>query len=325
MTGEFEIIAKYFAPLATAPGAEGLRNDGGHFTPGAGLCAVVTADAMVAGVHFLPDDPPETLGRKLLRVNLSDLAAMGARPLGYLLVAAFPKDIGEAWIAAFASGLARDQAEFGVDLLGGDTVSTPGPLTLSLTAFGEAAPDRILSRSGARAGDEVYVSGIVGDGMLGLKALRGELPHVSAPDRAALAERYRLPLPRLALGLALSEGGLATAALDVSDGLLADMGHICAASGLAAELCAAAVPLSAAAVRTLDASPGLRHGILSGGDDYELLFTAAPGRAGTIQSLARDLDLPLTSIGRMTAGQGVRAIDDAGEEISLPSKGWEHF
>lgn len=325
MTGEFEIIAKYFAPLATAPGAEGLRNDGACFTPGAGLCAVVTADAMVAGVHFLPDDPPETLGRKLLRVNLSDLAAMGARPLGYLLVTAFPKDIGEDWIAAFASGLARDQAEFGVGLLGGDTVSTPGPLTLSLTAFGEAAPDRILTRSGARAGDEVFVSGAIGDGMLGLKALRGELTRLSAPDRAALLERYRLPRPRLALGRALSEAGLATAALDVSDGLLADMGHICAASGLAAKLHAPAVPLSAAGARALEAESGLRHRILSGGDDYELLFTAAPGRAGAIQSLARDLDLPLTSIGRMTAGQGVHAFDDAGEEINLSSKGWEHF
>jgi thiamine-monophosphate kinase len=326
MIGEFEVIAKYFAPLAAgAPGAEGLSNDGACFTPGAGLSAVVTADAMVAGVHFLPEDPPETLGRKLLRVNLSDLAAMGARPRGYLLVAAFPDGIEEDWISAFAAGLARDQAKFGVDLLGGDTVSTPGPLTLSLTAFGEAAPGRILTRSGARAGDRVFVSGMIGDGMLGLKSLRGELMHLSAPDRAALAERYRLPAPRLALGRALSAEALATAALDVSDGLVADMGHICAASDLAAKLDAAAVPHSAAGARAIDADAGLLARSLTGGDDYELLFTVAPDRAGAVQALARDLKLPLTPIGRMVAGQGVRVFDGGGEEIALPSKGWAHF
>ncbi len=326
MTGEFEIIAKYFAPLAAgAPGAEGLSNDGACFTPGAGLSVAVTVDAMVAGVHFLPGDPPETLGRKLLRVNLSDLAAMGARPRGYLLVTAFPKDIEEDWIAAFADGLALDQAEFGVDLLGGDTVSTPGPLTLSLTAFGEVAPGRALSRSGARVGDEIFVSGAIGDGVLGLKALRGELTHLSEPDRAALAERYRLPAPRVSLGRALSERGLATAALDVSDGLVADMGHICDASGLAAELHAPAVPLSVAGARALEADGSLLPGLLTGGDDYELLFTLAPDKAGAIEALAQDLGLHLTRIGRMSAGQGVRVLDGAGEEIALPSKGWAHF
>ncbi len=326
MIGEFEIIAKYFAPLAAgAPGAEGLRNDGAYFTPGAGLGTVVTADAMVAGIHFLPDDPPETLGRKLLRVNLSDLAAMGARPLGYLLVVALPEGIGEAWISAFAAGLALDQAEFGVDLLGGDTVSTPGPLTLSLTAFGEAAPGRILSRSGARAGDEVFVSGTIGDGMLGLKALRGDLMDLSQPDRAALAKRYRLPVPRVALGQALNESGMATAALDVSDGLVADMGHICEASGLAASLHAPAVPHSAAGARALDADASLGPRILTGGDDYELLFTVAPDQATAVESLAQELGLRLTRIGRMSAGQGVRVLDGEGEEIPLSSKGWAHF
>ncbi len=326
MIGEFEVIAKYFAPLAAgAPGAGGLTNDGACFTTGAGLGTVVTADAMVAGVHFLPDDPPETLGRKLLRVNLSDLAAMGARPRGYLLVVAFPAGVAEAWISAFAQGLARDQAEFGVDLLGGDTVSTPGPMTLSLTAFGEAAPDRLLSRSGAADGDEVFVSGTIGDGMLGLKALRGELVHSSEADRDALANRYRLPSPRLALGLALGERGLATAALDVSDGLAADMGHICEASGLAASLDAPTVPLSAAGARALDAHGGLGPRILTGGDDYELLFTVTPERIAEVESLARELDLPLTRIGRMSAGRGVRALDGEGKEIPLPSKGWAHF
>jgi len=326
MIGEFEMIAKYFAPLtAGAAGAEGLRNDGACFTPGPRLSAVVTADAMVAGVHFLPDDPPETLGRKLLRVNLSDLAAMGARPLGYMLILSLPEEIEEDWIAAFASGLARDQSEFGIDLLGGDTVSTPGPLTLSLTAFGEAAPGRTLSRSGADAGDEVYVSGTIGDGMLGLKTLRGGMAHLSDSDRAALSERYRLPTPRVSLGQALSAQGLATAALDISDGLVADMAHICAASGLAASLREPAVPRSIACIHALDADAGLVPRILTGGDDYELLFTVAPDRSAAVDSLAQELGLPLTRIGRMSAGQGVRVLDGDDKEISLPSKGWAHF
>ncbi len=326
MPGEFEIIAKYFAPLAAgATGAEGLGNDGAMFTPEAGLSVVVTTDAMVAGVHFLPDDPPALLGRKLLRVNLSDLAAMGARPRGYLLVTAFSKDIDESWIAAFAEGLARDQTEFGVDLLGGDTVSTPGPLTLSLTAFGEIVLDRVLHRSGACAGDEIYVSGTIGDGALGLMALRGALDHLEAAGRAALAARYRLPVPRVALGQALAARGLAHGALDISDGLVADLGHICEASDLGACLSAEAVPLSEAARRALDADPDLHETILTGGDDYELLFTAAPEQAAAIAALSRELSLPLTRIGRMSAGQGVRVEAGDGGEIFLSSKGWAHF
>ena len=214
LPGEFEIIAKYFAPLtAGAPGAEGLTNDAAVFTPRAGLGVVVTVDAMVAGVHFLPGDPPETLGRKLLRVNLSDLAAMGARPLGYLLVTALPRDLEEPWIAAFAAGLAEDQEAFGIVLMGGDTVSTPGPTTLSLTAFGEVATGHALTRAGAREGDDIYVSGTLGEGALGLKVLQGAFGDLSEADRASLAGRYRLPEPRLALGQALADRGLASAAL----------------------------------------------------------------------------------------------------------------
>ena len=326
MPGEFEIIAKYFAPLAAgAAGAEGLGNDGAIFTPDAGLSVVVTADAMVAGVHFLPEDPPDLIGRKLLRVNLSDLAAMGARPRGYLLVTAFPEDIDDAWIAAFVEGLARDQAEFGIDLLGGDTVSTPGPLTLSLTAFGEMAQDQVLHRSGARAGDDIYVSGTIGDGALGLMALRGSLDHLGAEDCVALAERYRLPVPRIALGQALAARGLARGALDISDGLVADLGHICDASGLGAYLSAELVPLSEAARRALDVDSGLCETILTGGDDYELLFTAAPEQAEAIAALARELSLPLIRIGHMSTGRGVRVEARDRTEIILSSKGWAHF
>jgi thiamine-monophosphate kinase len=326
MRGEFDLIARYFAPLAeAAPGAQGLRNDAALFDPAGDECLVLTVDAMVAGVHFLPEDPPETIGRKLLRVNLSDLASMGARPRGYLLAAAFPKDMDEAWIAAFAAGLAEDQAIFGVALYGGDTVSTPGPLTLSLTAFGETPKNRALSRGTAGDGDLIYVSGTIGDGMLGLEVLRGGLPELSDDHRAYLSTRYRLPEPRVKLGRRLAEDGLASAALDVSDGLAADLGHIAEESGLAAEIEAAAVPLSPAARRLIESAPERLPELLGGGDDYELLFTVAPGRTEEVAALAVTLDLPLTAIGRMAAGQGLRVNDSAGHEVTLKGAGWRHF
>ncbi len=329
MRGEFELIARYFAPLAeAAPGAQGLRNDAALFDPtgpAGDSSLVLTVDAMVAGVHFMPEDPPETIGRKLLRVNLSDLAAMGARPRGYLLAAAFPRDIDEAWVAAFAAGLAEDQAIFGVALYGGDTVSTPGPLTLSLTAFGEAPKGRALSRATARAGDLVYVSGSIGDGLLGLEVRRGDLAGLSEDHRAYLTARYRLPEPRLELGRRLAEDGLASAALDVSDGLAADLGHIAEESGLAAEIEVAAVPLSPAARAVLGSAPDRLPELLAGGDDYELLFTVAPARAGEVAALAVTLDLPLTAIGRMAAGRGLRLRDPAGREVTLKGAGWRHF
>jgi thiamine-monophosphate kinase len=329
MRGEFELIARYFAPLTeAAPGAQGLRNDAAIFDPTGPTgdnSLVLTVDAMVAGVHFLPEDPPDTIGRKLLRVNLSDLAAMGARPRGYLLAAAFPKDIDEDWIAAFAAGLAEDQAIFGVALYGGDTVSTPGPLTLSLTAFGEAPKNRTLSRATAQAGDLVFVSGTIGDGMLGLEVLRGGLRALSEDHRAYLAARYRLPEPRLELGRRLAEDGLASAALDVSDGLAADLGHIAEESGLAVEIEAAAVPLSPAARAVIERAPERLLELLGGGDDFELLFTVAPGRAEEVAALAVTLDLPLTAVGRMAVGQGLRVRDPAGREVALKGTGWRHF
>ena len=326
MLGEFELIARYFAPLAaSAPGAFGLRNDAATFAPEPGQSVVVTTDAMVEGVHFLSGDPADLVARKLLRVNLSDLAAMGAGPVGYVLTVALPPPVDESWIAAFADGLRADQDEFGIVLLGGDTVRTPGALTLTLTALGQVPAGTALIRSGARAGDLVYVSGTIGDGALGLLALRGELAGCGATERAALADRYHLPRPRLALGQALAAQRLATAALDVSDGLVADLGHIAAESCLAAEIQAPAVPLSAAARAALDRAPGLREAILTGGDDYELLFTVSPAQAAAIVALAGALALPLTRIGAMAAGAGVRAVDEAGAVIPLAKAGWTHL
>jgi len=319
MLREFEFIAERLRPLAAgSAGALDLEDDAALLDPPAGMTLVLTKDAMVAGVHFFPDDPPEQIAQKLLRVNLSDLAAMGAAPLGYLLALARPKALTDDWLTGFCAGLAADQRAFGIGLLGGDTVSTPGPLTLSLTALGQLPRGGALRRRGARQGDDLWVSGTLGDAALGLLVLQGKL-EAPAAARDFLIERYRLPRPRLALGQALR--GLAHAAIDVSDGLLADLGHILETSGVGAELCADRLPLSPAA-RDL---PGARDAALAGGDDYELLFTVPAERRRAIPALARRLDLPLTRIGRIEAGSGLRVLDAAGDEIRSPRAGWQHF
>ncbi len=329
MRGEFDLIRHYLAPLAkAAPGALDLKDDAALLEPPKGCELVVTADALVAGVHFLADDPPDLVARKLLRVNLSDLAAMGARPLGYLITAAWPDDTEEAWVARFAEGLAADQEAYGIALLGGDTTSTPGPLCLSLTALGAVPAGRALKRSGAAPGDLVFVSGTIGDSALGLAALEGRLTGLSEGARDYLIGRYRLPRPRLALGQALVEGGLAHGAIDVSDGLVADLGHVCAASGVAGEIEAARIPLSGTARAALDGRAGEPEALArlaTGGDDYELAFTAPPESVGTMAALGRDLGLPLTRIGRITAGEGVRLLASDGAEIDAGAGGWTHF
>jgi thiamine-monophosphate kinase len=319
MLGEFEFIAARLKPLAAGtPGALDLEDDAALLDPPPGTTLVLTKDAMVAGVHFLADDPPGEIAKKLLRVNLSDLAAMGAAPLGYLLALARANETPESWLAGFCQGLAEDQAEFAIGLLGGDTVSTPGPLTLSLTAIGQVPQRQALRRRGALPGDDLWVSGTLGDAALGLLVLQGKLDPTE-DGRDALVRRYRLPQPRLGLGEALR--GLAHAALDVSDGLLADLGHILEASGAGAELWAERLPLCTAA-RDL---PGVRDAALSGGDDYELLFTVPPARREQVVALARRLGLPLTRIGRIEAGSRVRVLDETGQEIAPVRRGWQHF
>ncbi|HEX6842168.1 MAG TPA: thiamine-phosphate kinase [Stellaceae bacterium] len=320
--GEFERIRRFFAPLA-APGALGLRDDAALIDGPDGQHYVLTADAIVEGVHFLSDDPPAQVAQKLLRVNLSDLAAKGAEPVGYLLVTALPRARGEAWLEAFAAGLAADQESFGIGLLGGDSTATDGPATLSVTALGRVASGRAVLRSGARAGDGVYVSGTLGDAALGLQALRGELAGTTAQARDFLAERYRLPQPRLALGQRLV--GIAHAMIDISDGLVADLGHIAEASGVSAVIEAALLPLSAPARAVIAAEPLRLSAALSGGDDYELLFTAASDAGAALTALADELGLPLTKIGRIETGSSVEVLDDNGEVLALPVTGYRHF
>ncbi len=324
LPGEFELIARYFAPLAADnPAALGLADDAAVIEATPGFETIATVDMLILGVHFLADDPPDLVARKLLRVNLSDLAAMGATPRYYLLAMGVPRDIDASWMESFAAGLAEDQEVYGVRLAGGDTTATPGPMTLSLTALGEVPAGEVIRRSTARVGDDVYVSGTVGDAALAVALMRGDFGPREADEFAHFFDRYRLPRPRVALGPALR--GLATAAIDISDGLVADLGHVCETSGVAAEISAPRVPLSSAGDRALAAKPDLVRTVLTGGDDYELLFTADPAAAGRVAVAAASCDVQVTRIGRIVAGSGVRVVDADDREIDLEMTGFRHF
>jgi thiamine-monophosphate kinase len=314
LPAEFALIARHFRPLA-GPGALDLQDDAAVLAPPPGRDLVLTADAMVGGVHFLPDDPPDLVGRKLLRVNLSDLAAKGATPLGYLMTVSTPRDTPDAWFAGFTAGLAQDQLEYDVILLGGDTTSTPGPISLSLTVLGHVAPGRAVHRAGARPGDGIWVTGTIGDGALGLAVARGRLQDPSG----FLLARYRLPQPRL--GLAIS--GIASAGMDVSDGLVQDLGHLCRAAGLTAEIDAARVPLSPPARQ---AGPDWLTTCLTGGDDYELLLAVPPAREAALRQAAQQAGMAVTRIGAFRAGPAeVMVRGPGGKPMALPTGGWSHF
>jgi len=320
--GEFERIARYLAPLA-APGGLELLDDVALIDGPPGEQYVLKTDAIVEGVHFLPKDPADQVAQKLLRVNLSDLAGKGAAPVGYLLTTALPRSRNENWLAAFSRGLARDQAEFGIGLLGGDSVATKGPVTLSVAAIGRVRTGTAVLRRGAQPGDLVFVSGTLGDGALGLMALRGKLPRLKTAARRYLADRYRLPRPRLALGQRLV--GTAHAMMDISDGLVADLGHICAVSNVAAVIEAEKLPLSPAARAAITFNPKLLLAALAAGDDYELLFTAAPEAATKLAAVGMELGVAVTAIGRVLAGTGVRVRDAKGAPIRVDSGGYRHF
>jgi thiamine-monophosphate kinase len=322
--GEFALIERFFAPLAKSyPLAFGLTDDAAFLRPRKGRDLVITKDVVVAGVHFLKSDAADLVARKALRVNLSDLAAKGAKPRGYLLGAVLPKRRDPSWLKKFSAGLATDQAEFRVPLIGGDTVSTPGPLTLSITAIGDVPSGARLLRSGAQAGDDIYVTGTIGDAALGLDILTGKIGCRNSGLRTYLVTRYRLPQPRLGVGPGLLT--LATACLDVSDGLIADLGHICETSRLGAEIEAESMPLSAAARTILEGRPRLLNRLLTGGDDYELLFAASPANARKVAVLARQTGVEISRIGRITPGSGVRVLGPTGRPIAIKRGGYAHF
>jgi thiamine-monophosphate kinase len=326
LPGEFELIARYFAPLAAnAPGALGLTDDAVTFLPPAGMELVLTTDALTADLHFLRGDPPDLIARKMLRQNLSDLAGKGARPLGYLMTTALDDEIDEAWIAKFTEGLAQDQAEFDIALWGGDTTATPGPLALTATLIGSVPAGRALRRGGARPGDRILVTGTIGDGFFGLAAHRGELTDLAEPECRFLAQRYLLPQPRLALGRALAEQGLAHAGMDISDGLAADLAHMCAASGCGADIAVASVPLSDAVAELVAEAPALIASALTGGDDYELLLAVPPDRVSAVLEAAKRTATAVTEIGTFTAGSEAGFIDRDGQPLALEKQGFTHF
>lgn len=322
--GEFDLIAKYFAPLARGEtGALGLTDDAAYLSPAAGRDVVVTTDAIVEGVHFLPGDPPAAIAQKALRVNISDLAAKGAKPRAYMLTAILPSMIDDDWLAAFASGLKQDQKRFGLTLIGGDTVSTRGPLTLSITAIGEVACGRMVKRSGAQVGDDVWVSGSIGDAGLGLIQSTPQKLSLPTVHTSYLISRYQVPQPRLTLGLALV--GLAHACIDVSDGLVADLGHICTASGVSILVNGADIPLSRAAAAALAAGEISLESLLTSGDDYELAFTAPASARTRLTGIAATLKIKIARIGRAGGGEGVSVLDDDSKPLHFDRRGFTHF
>ena len=326
---EDELIARYLAPLA-GPGGLGLRDDAALATPRPGHDLVVTKDMLVAGVHFFPDDPPAIIARKALRVNLSDLAAKAAVPTGVLLGLALPHDWTEPWLAAFCTGLADDLRGFACPLLGGDTTATPGPLTISITAFGEVAVGRMVPRTGARAGDALFVTGTIGDAALGLRICFAEpedagwIAGLDPAARAALVGRHRRPEPRLQMRDALRDH--AHAAMDVSDGLLGDLGKMLRLENLTATLALPDIPLSPAARGLVAAHPRLWEHVLADGDDYEILCAVPPDEADSFASAAAAAGVPVARIGIATSGEGPMQVRDGnGALLDLARHSFQHF
>jgi thiamine-monophosphate kinase len=325
-SGEDSLIAHYFRPLATDPGAFGLVDDAAVLKA-QGDDIVVTTDAIVEGVHFLAQDPPDTIARKALRVNLSDLAAKGATPAGFVLTLAL-RDADEAWLKPFAHGLGEDAALFSCPLLGGDTVSTPGPLMISITAFGRVPAGKMVRRSGAKPGDRIVVTGTIGDAALGLGILKGGAAAAALAGDAAASEmligRYRVPQPRNALAMAVRDH--ANAAMDVSDGLAGDLTKLCTASGVSAVIDAQSIPLSAAAAALLARGTVDMEAIVSGGDDYEILCAISENRLDAFAQAAGLAGVAVTSIGTIIGGGAVpRFLDPQGREIALRRRSYSHF
>jgi thiamine-monophosphate kinase len=323
---EDRLIARYFRPLAKHPGAFGLSDDAAALTPPPGCDLVLTTDGVIAGVHFFPDDPPGSIARKVLRMNLSDLAAKGAKPIGFLLSIALPEKFEESWLAAFTEGLGEDAEQLGCPLLGGDTDRTPGPTSVSITAFGAVPHGAMVRRSTAKAGDHVVVSGTIGDAALGViirrEAAMAQRWRLTAGMRDHLLRRYLLPEPRNALADAVLHH--ASAAMDVSDGLAGDLAKLCHASSVAAEVDVSRVPLSQAVRGAVSSEPALIETALSGGDDYEILCTIAPDKLASFQASAQAAGVAATEIGRVVAGRGTRFVLD-GKPLHFARPAFSHF
>jgi thiamine-monophosphate kinase len=322
-SAEDRLIARFFAPLATHAGALGLTDDAAVMAPPPGCDLVLTADGIVGGMHFFADETPDAIARRALRVNLSDLAAKGAKPLGFLLTLALPAEAGEDWLAGFTQALREDAAHYECPLLGGDSVRTPGPVTVSIAMAGSVPSGTMVRRAGAQAGDTVFVSGTIGDGALGLTLRKGAAWKLDEAHRAHLAARYRLPQPRTALAEAVRTH--ASAAMDVSDGLAGDLAKLARVSAVAAEIETARVPLSAAARAVTAANPAALETALTGGDDYEILCTVPHDRADSFRAAAQAAGVPVTAIGRIVAGEGARFIGPDGAALAFRRAAFSHF
>lgn len=318
--GEFDLIAKLLAPLTQGDGrALGLLDDAAVIPQKTGQDTVVSTDTLVAGVHFLMTEPADIIARRLLRVNLSDIAAMGAEPFAYFLNLTLSSEVDDDWLTAFASGLQADQQAFGVKLLGGDTTHSPGPLTLSVTIFGAAPTGEAIRRDTARPGDLVFVSGTIGDAGLGLQRLQD-----GADGGDPLVRRYQTPEPRVPLGISLR--GIASAMADVSDGLLADLGHICTASGVGAYVSLSAIPLSDAARSAIGGEAERTVTLLTSGDDYELVFSVPPELADAAREAAVIAGVAIAEIGRLESGTAAVTVRDGeGRDITPKRAGYTHF
>jgi thiamine-monophosphate kinase len=325
-SAEDRLIARYFRPLAKHPGAFGLGDDAAVITPPAGCDVVLTTDGVIAGVHYFPDDQPENIGRKALRMNLSDLAAKGATPLGFLLSLALPAGVDEAWVAAFATGLGEDAERYGCPLLGGDTDHTPGPTSVSIAAFGAVPHGKMVRRSTATTSDVVVVTGTIGDAALGVQLRRDESLakrwRLSEAMSAHLKQRYLLPEPRNAFADVVLQ--YASAAMDVSDGLVGDLAKLCRASGVGAEINAAGVPMSDAVRAAIAADPAALETALTGGDDYEIVLTVAAERVAALWAAAAAADVRVGVIGGIVTRQDIRFLHD-GKPLAFGRASYSHF
>jgi len=326
-SAEDRLIARYFKPLAKHPAALGFNDDAAAIAPPPGCDLVLKTDGVIVGVHVFADDPPDAIARKALRMNLSDLAAKGAAPLGFLMSIALPKDVAESWVAQFAEGLGADADHYGCPLLGGDTDRTPGPAAVNIFAFGTVPHGRMVLRGGAKPGDRVVVTGSIGDAALGL-ALRRDASlrtrwRLDQRGHDHLAGRYLLPQPRNAIADMLREH--ASGAMDVSDGLAGDFAKLCRASNVAGEIDVARVPLSDAARAALAADPAMIETVVTGGDDYEILASMPASRVEPFRQAAGDAGVAVTEIGAITAGEGACLLDGNGRALRFAHPSYSHF
>ena len=327
-SAEDRLIATYFRPYATHPGAFRLTDDAAVLAPPPGHDLVLTVDAVIGGIHFFPEDAADMVAKKALRVNLSDLAAKGAKPLGFLLTLALPKSVAEPWVELFARGLGTDAELYECPLLGGDTTGTGGPIAISITALGSVPTNTMVRRSGAQAGDAVMVTGTIGDAALGLE-LRDAVTaakrwRLDNKHQYQLMRRYLLPQPRNALAEAIRLN--ATAAMDVSDGLVGDLGKLCDVSGVSADIEVARVPLSEAAASVVKSEPAAMDKVLTGGDDYEIVCTVPPERLAEFRAAAEAARVPVAEIGRITAVKAPpRFLGRDGKPMQFKQTSFSHF